>query len=215
MFGSTVSKKENPGCNFNHFRQISEIVIAAGASMDDCEVLGEDPCFHLGGPLHHVTRLVPAVENLPASGKDDLRRFVKYMVKLGFSVHDVNSYGETPFLYESKSTYSLSTLYLELLLESGANPNARDFTGDGALHLILLDKYETDSLFCWHIPPHSWVETSEQLKDKLLFLLHAGCDPYAVCDSGYSVGDVAEMRGLGDVWQSALLTFSQEDLGQT
>ena len=210
MFGSRIWRKEIQRCHFQESCQISEMLIAAGASIDDYEVPGVGPCLDLNGPLHNVTMVGTALDNLPASRKDDLRRFVKYMINLGFSVDDINSLGETPFLHGSKSKCIRSTLYLELLLESGANPNARDFSGNGALHLFLLDKYETNALLCWLIPPRSWVENPEQLKDRLLFLLHAGCDPYAVCDNGYSVGDVAELRGLGDIWQSALSTFSEK-----
>ena len=51
------------------------------------------------------------------------------------------------------------------------------------------------------------------LKDKLLLLLRAGCDPRAVDNDGLSVCDYAEREHLSNIWQEVWFQFEAEQQG--
>lgn len=58
-----------------------------------------------------------------------LQRVVAYFVEVGFSINYLDYVGETPFLHAAKFHSSNSTKYLQILLEKGANPTAKDNRG--------------------------------------------------------------------------------------
>ena len=131
---------------FDHFRQISEVALEAGASVDDCGILDSEGYFMAGGIIHFLIffTLYYSKVNCTDANTFKLQAFIAYFVKIGLSIEDKNGWGKTPFLYAAECHYSLSITFLRILLEQGANLTARDDMGRSALHLVI-EKFRIDT----------------------------------------------------------------------
>ena len=138
-------------------------------------------------------------------------RSVPYFVKAGFSIEDRNSGGETPFLNAAKRHEPRSRTPLQILWEQGADPTTKDNEGRGALHLAIENFWkDTNGFRFWKANSLTVPERCQFLKEKLLFLLQAGCDPGAEDNEGFTVNDYAETEGLSGVWELVLFNFNIE-----
>jgi Ankyrin repeat len=234
-----------PPREFDYFRRISDAALEAGASIDDCES-SDLPPLDGRGMLHTLVDLTLLAEGNAFAFK--LPHLVAYFVKIGFSIESPNFDGETPFLYAASRCGIYST-FLQILLEHGANPTAKDKWGRGALHLAIYgywgndgdsgddddgssgsggDDDDGDDASVWDGSGNAFALTSrdqdevrgleqypatdvqQSLLEKLLFLLHADCDPEVEDDDGLTVCGYAKKYGLSSTWHTALFTFDAE-----
>ncbi|ERF71275.1 hypothetical protein EPUS_05327 [Endocarpon pusillum Z07020] len=225
-----------PPGEFDFFRRISDIALEAGASVDDCD--DPDPLSPVYDGIFHrlVWHTLYPGRNAFVS---ELPQLVAYFVKIGFSIEALNSDGETPFL-NAASSRGICLTFLQILLEHGANPTAKDKWGRGALHLAVCgywaddddgdDDDGDDDDDGWDGSDNDLVLTSrnqdevrgvkqlpntdveESLLEKLLFLLQAGCDPEGD-HNGLTVCYYAKRCSLSSTWHAALSTFNAERRG--
>ena len=148
-----------PPHEFDHFRQISDVALNAGASVEDCESSDENRTrYHQDGLIHlvifHVidAHAIEIYSNTKASKLDSI---VAYLIKIGSSIEHPNVDGDTPFLSAARRCTIYSTTFLQILLKHGVNHTAKDKKGRGALHLALKSywkslnkyrRYKADSL---------------------------------------------------------------------
>lgn len=243
-----LSAPWSPPREFDYFHQISEVALKAGASVDDCgsiHIDGETPgegMFHLLG--HMFLCYDCGAYNDAHFIK--LQRIVAYFIEIGFPVNSPNTVGETPFLSAAKAHSPYSTRYLQIILENGADPTAKDNWGRGALHLAIENHWEAvnniirdeedslrsnddDSYYSDDSIDFNSSEEDQEvtrleryqnmdsvgsksqrlqfLRDKLIFLLRAGCDPGIKDNDGFMVCDYAERHNLSGSWHMALVTF--------
>lgn len=100
--------------------------------------------------------------------------------------------GDTALLMAARSDRSGSTIWLQVLLEHGANHLANNFQGRGLVHLTL----RQDVHFDYH--------SARALKAKLVCLIRAGCCIHAVDDLGQTAIDLARSPYLRKTWKRAL-----------
>jgi hypothetical protein len=133
-----------PPREFDYFCHISRVALEAGASVDDCEGFDIEGLVSGGGMFHQLTGFVlePPKIVLSHAKTIKLQRVIAYYVEIGFPINYPNSAGETPFLDAAKYHSSYSTKYLQMLLDKGANPTAKDNRGRGALHLAIENFWE-------------------------------------------------------------------------
>ena len=240
VFDLVVRATWCPLREFNYFRHISDVALEAGASIDDCENSDIRVTFSGGGMIHSLIHSVLFSEDVVFSDAKAMKfeLFMAYFVEVGFSIEYRNFGGETPFLNAAKRHRSYSRTLLQILLEQGANPTAKDNKGRGALHLAIenfwedtnsldfdkadnsgsndddasesggaasLEKYPGEGAIRWTVP-----EWYQLLKDELLFLLQAGCDPGAEDNDGFTVNDYAETEGLSGAWELVFFNFNAE-----
>ena len=106
---------------------------------------------------------------------------------------------------------------MQVLVKHGADPTIKDDYGHDALYAAVThgqcnNLYE-DEL---GIDPTEfndiWGELDplKGLEDKLLYLLHAGCDSAAIDNAGQTIQSCAKQEGLSKVWDAALSRFNEE-----
>lgn len=199
---------------FNCYRQISDTALEAGAPVDDRES-EDNTLFHEGISVFH--RLCQNFIYSASSNLELLRALAVYLFDIGFSTNFIGPVGETPFLCAARWNMPQTTTCLKVLLENRASPTAKDNYDRGALHLAIeCDNWEEeyhDELFMKEeefVATWEGSDPSKGLEDKLLFLLHAGCDPAAEDNEGLTVRDYSEKHGLREVWEAALSRFKRE-----
>ena len=129
-----------PPREFDYFRQISDVALNAGASLEDCESFDEQRIAFSDSLIHLLLGYLTdgysmrIFSNINSSKLDSV---VGYLVKIGSSIEHPNHHNETPLLSVVGSCIPRSITILQILLEHGANYAAKDKKGRGALHLAM------------------------------------------------------------------------------
>ena len=192
------------------------MALEAGASVDDCEVEGS-MLYHLNNSIFCVLISLFILRDLDYDTIEVVRTIVAYLVDIGFSINFMDIEESFPILYAARWNLPLAIPFLQILIGNGADPTRKDKYGHGALHIAVdyghWDKLYDDINMDLERFNTAW-EGSDALKgleDKLLFLLHAGCDSEAIDHAGRTVWDCAEQHGLSEVWDAALSRFDEEE----
>ena len=230
MFDVRANKNWAPR-DIDYFRQMSDLALQAGASVDDCESSDMIRPPMPWGMLHSLIDYAITDEDVIFSDAMALKfkLFVAALVDVGFSIEYREFSGQTPFLHAARHHESSSRTVLQILLEHGADPTAKDDRGRGALHLAIKHFWRlvsddgdtsesddsTDEASPEEYPGEVVVrlkpsELCQLLQDRLLFLLQVGCDPEAKDNNGLTVTDYAERHGLSGAWDRALRKFKAE-----
>lgn len=125
---------------------------------------------------------------------------LRYLLSIGCTLEDREPLGKTCFLHASV-TYGYGLMdYLFMLVQNGADVQAKDHLGRGALHLVL-NRFNFDEAGHALVQPRY----SNDDEDRLVFLLKAGCDPTAKDFEGKEpIEYIIHDEALTPIWIHAL-----------
>lgn len=141
---------------------------------------------------------------------DTLTAVCRFLLEIGSNIEYVNDDGMTPLLSSAYNNYCMTTVWLQVLLENGADCNVVDYDLRNALHLALKKDEQ-------------WVNLIEDLEGdptdffyvllgRLTILLQAGCSPWQVDTYGRTPGEYArESKIIALAWVTALKAAGQLD----
>ncbi|KAJ5777047.1 hypothetical protein N7520_000293, partial [Penicillium odoratum] len=133
-----------------------------------------------GNPLHFtISQALPGSKVIPAT---EVSFLLNMFICLGCDTEHRNGDGFTPLLFNVCNPGQQSLVIVKELLDLGADFRAKTNFGENALHLAI----------AYSIPGSVHGERGfHTLKERLLLLLNAGCDPYDKDQHGWSVSDFA------------------------
>jgi ankyrin repeat protein len=125
------------------------------------------------------------------------RELVSYFVTVGANVNCIDFYDETPLIFSASHFGIPNAVWMQTLLENGADITATDGYGRGALSLSFRECSDCD-----HTTYQPMIY--EIVKEKVSLLLKAGCDPTSVDDYDFTPSHYARRAKLLDLWKSLL-----------
>lgn len=129
-----------------------------------------------------------------------VRDILQYLLSMGCTLEERDPLGRTFFILAALACDTEHMDYLSLLIQHRADVEAKDFTGCGALHLVLNRFNFDDTGYALTSPRYSKCD-----EDKLVFLLKVGCDPTALNLEGQEPIDyIYHNLALVQIWIKAL-----------
>ncbi|KAH7351475.1 hypothetical protein BKA66DRAFT_475885 [Pyrenochaeta sp. MPI-SDFR-AT-0127] len=131
-----------------------------------------------------------------------LQNWTTYLKEQNLNIEQQDEAGRTPLLSGLIQVGYPSSLFIQLLLEFGANPDATDDQGRDAIQLAMYSKSLLRST-----SKHSWSEITEE---KLCLLLGAGADIHHRDKHGWTTSQNAKKYDCWGEWCRALERHGQD-----
>ena len=119
----------------------------------------------------------------------------RFLISIGADLESRNGLGETALLALTWPISRLNTVWLQVLVDNGANCFATDTKGRSAVHLALRSYYYTSL-------SSSFLACVTRIY--LVTLLRAGCSPHGRDTLGITPSDCARESGKLEIWKEAL-----------
>lgn len=137
---------------------------------------------------------------------ETLTAVCRFLLEIGSDIEYVEDNGETPLLSSAYNYRYTTAVWLQVLLENGADCNSVDYDLRNALHLAFKKRKRYDEDF-YEDPTDISV-----VLEKLTLLLQAGCSPWQVDGFGRTPGEYArESKVMALAWKTALEAAGQLD----
>ena len=172
--------------DLNQFFQLSRRISALGHAIEGDNIYTIVRCSLLG-----------LISN-PASKEFTYSDILKFLISQGADIEWRDSvHMETALLVAAEADHMTDLRLMQELLWLDADYSAVDYKGRGALHLAL-----KRSRFYTH--KRQGLVSFRVMKDKLVYLLQAGCSIHAVDSYGRNPTDVARIWRRMKLWETAL-----------
>jgi hypothetical protein len=133
---------------------------------------------------------------------------LQYLVSIGCSLENQECMSTTVFLRAARKYREQPTDFMALLIRNGADVQAMNQFGQGAIHLVLRDQMrhqKRDQMVdTWRQPGRRVSILTEKDENWLIFLLEAGCDPTPKDSEGKEPVEYIPDHDLANMWVRAL-----------